>query len=154
MTHITCRLTAKNRDQLWNPTLCNRVWDTSNSVFGSCNEIFFIDFHQGLRGPYGKGLVGHCTSGHSLNPLLSLLRSSRDHSVDPGRCTRSGAVSYPQQLLPAPDINRYLACSKPAACCCRCRSTGQTDLQTDGHPTVTWTLIAYYVASANNYTKR
>jgi len=28
MTDITCRLTAKNRDQLRNPTLCNRVWAT------------------------------------------------------------------------------------------------------------------------------
>jgi len=28
MTHITCRLTAKYRDQLWNPTLGNRVWAT------------------------------------------------------------------------------------------------------------------------------
>jgi len=26
MTHVTCRLTAKNRDQLRNPTLGNRVW--------------------------------------------------------------------------------------------------------------------------------
>jgi len=26
MTHITCTLTAKNRDQLRNPTLGNRVW--------------------------------------------------------------------------------------------------------------------------------
>ena len=26
MTHITCRLTAKNEDQLLNPTLCYRVW--------------------------------------------------------------------------------------------------------------------------------
>jgi len=26
MTHITCRLTAKNRDQLRNPMLGNRVW--------------------------------------------------------------------------------------------------------------------------------
>ena len=26
MTYVTCRLTAKNRDQLWNPTLGNRVW--------------------------------------------------------------------------------------------------------------------------------
>jgi len=26
MTHITCRLTAKNQDQLQNPTLGNRVW--------------------------------------------------------------------------------------------------------------------------------
>ena len=28
MTHITCRLTAENRDQLRNPTLCYRVWAT------------------------------------------------------------------------------------------------------------------------------
>ena len=28
MTHVTCRLTAKNRDQLRNPTLRNRVWAT------------------------------------------------------------------------------------------------------------------------------
>jgi len=27
-SHITCRLTAKNRDQLRNPTLGNRVWAT------------------------------------------------------------------------------------------------------------------------------
>ena len=26
VTHVTCRLTAKNRDQLRNPTLGNRVW--------------------------------------------------------------------------------------------------------------------------------
>jgi len=28
MTHVTCRLTAKNRDQLRNPMLGNRVWAT------------------------------------------------------------------------------------------------------------------------------
>jgi len=28
MTHVTCRLTAKNRDQLRNPTLHNPVWAT------------------------------------------------------------------------------------------------------------------------------
>jgi len=28
ITHITCRLTAKNQDQLRNPTLGNRVWAT------------------------------------------------------------------------------------------------------------------------------
>ena len=28
MTHITCRLTTKNRDQLRNPTLGDRVWAT------------------------------------------------------------------------------------------------------------------------------
>ena len=33
MTHVTCRLTAKNRDQLRNPTLGNRVW-ASFTFFG------------------------------------------------------------------------------------------------------------------------
>jgi len=28
MTHVTCMLTAANRDQLRNPTLGNRVWAT------------------------------------------------------------------------------------------------------------------------------
>jgi len=28
MTHLTCKLTAKNWDQLWNPMLGNRVWAT------------------------------------------------------------------------------------------------------------------------------
>jgi len=28
MTHVTCRLIAKNWDQLWNPMLDNRVWAT------------------------------------------------------------------------------------------------------------------------------
>ena len=28
MTHVIPRLTAKNRDQLWNTTLGNRVWAT------------------------------------------------------------------------------------------------------------------------------
>jgi len=35
MTHVTCRLTAKNLDQLRNPTLSNRVWST----FAFFNEV-------------------------------------------------------------------------------------------------------------------
>jgi len=34
MTCVTCRLTAKNRDQLWNPTLGNRVWATFTFFMG------------------------------------------------------------------------------------------------------------------------
>ena len=33
MTQVTCRLTAKNRDQLRNPTLGNRVWATFTFAF-------------------------------------------------------------------------------------------------------------------------
>jgi len=43
MTHITCRLTAKNRDQLRNPTLGNWVWATFFiGVFAS--DSAFADF--------------------------------------------------------------------------------------------------------------
>jgi len=47
MTHVTCRLTAKNRDQLRNSTLGNRVWATFTfldlymniafNIFSSCS---------------------------------------------------------------------------------------------------------------------
>jgi len=37
MTHLTCRLTAKNRDQLRNPALVNRVWVTF------LQQLTFID---------------------------------------------------------------------------------------------------------------
>ena len=33
MTHVTCRPTAKNRDQLRNPTLGNRVWASFTFLF-------------------------------------------------------------------------------------------------------------------------
>ena len=53
MTHVTRRLTAKNRDQLRNPTLGNRVWATFtffNLIHGSFaprvhtrNSTFYLD---------------------------------------------------------------------------------------------------------------
>ena len=36
LTHVTCRLTAKHRDQLRNPTLGNLVWATF--TFFTCGE--------------------------------------------------------------------------------------------------------------------
>ena len=61
MIHVTCRLTAKNRDQLQNPTLGNRVWATvtftvlytwavcaQSSVYGGAH---FIAFAQGAWNP-------------------------------------------------------------------------------------------------------
>ena len=59
MTHVTCRLTDKNRDQLRNPTLGSRVWAaftlldgvmcTQNvpklcQVMVSCVAAFAVDF--------------------------------------------------------------------------------------------------------------
>jgi len=44
MTHVTCRLTANNRDQLRDPTLGNRVWATFTiydfyEIFSDCGEF-------------------------------------------------------------------------------------------------------------------
>ena len=44
---VTCRLTAKNRDQLRNPTLGNRVWATFLTVF-SVNKDLYIQLALGL----------------------------------------------------------------------------------------------------------
>jgi len=44
MTHITCRLTAKNRDQLQNPTLGNRVWATFTFFYQKGKAI--LDFNE------------------------------------------------------------------------------------------------------------
>ena len=41
MTHVTCRLIAKNRDQLRNPTLGNRVWATFTLTTNRTNHISF-----------------------------------------------------------------------------------------------------------------
>jgi len=46
--------------------------------FAVNNSNLFI---RGLREPYGKGLVGHCTSGHSLNPPLIIIYHPRSGVV-------------------------------------------------------------------------
>jgi len=51
MTHVTCRLTTKIRDQLRNPMLGNRVWAT------------FTFFSVGLA-------WFHCVTGLTLNNLI------------------------------------------------------------------------------------
>jgi len=40
MTHVTCRLTAKDRDQLRNPTLGNRVWASFTFFIGNVYCLF------------------------------------------------------------------------------------------------------------------
>jgi len=46
MTLVTCSLTAKNRDQLRNPTLGNRVWATFTFTFQTFADVHDTDFYQ------------------------------------------------------------------------------------------------------------
>ena len=81
-----------------------------------------------------------------MRTITSLRRCSSDHVIDAGRSASSCAGSY--QLISAARAQ--------AAASGRCRSiTGrrrdrQADRRTHGHPTVTWTLAAYYAANVNN----
>jgi len=60
MTHVSCRLTAKNRDQLRNPTLGSRVWATFTFLFHivsflshlwvfCCREITYYTVKKGVN---------------------------------------------------------------------------------------------------------
>jgi len=42
MTRVICRLTAKNRDQLRNPTLGNQVWATETITFFQLKTFFTV----------------------------------------------------------------------------------------------------------------
>jgi len=64
MTYVTCGLTAKNRDQLWNHTLCIRVWATLpffHIVSGAgcmkqCGVCFFLPWAHSSSKPAAAGL--------------------------------------------------------------------------------------------------
>jgi len=82
MTHVTCRLTAKNRDQLRNSTPGNRVWATF-TVF------------------YCMGIELHTASQDNQPPTSRLTRSesqprgSKQHSSAAGKVTEVLAARRP-----------------------------------------------------------
>jgi len=67
MTHVTCRLTAKNRDRLRNPTLGNRVWATFTFII--CTALVLC--------------MDHATWGARVNTdTLRLAQRLRRHGLD------------------------------------------------------------------------
>jgi len=61
MIDVTCRLTAKNRDQLRNPTLGNRVWATYWRLLFYYN-ILITDYGEGVRRLHWQGVCWNLTS--------------------------------------------------------------------------------------------
>jgi len=60
MTHATCRLTAKNRDQLRDPTLGNRVWATFTFFTTVCRPTLWpadAEVDADLGSPAGESAV-------------------------------------------------------------------------------------------------
>jgi len=58
MTHVTCRLTAKNRNQLLNPTLGNRVWAIFTFTFYLCFTNTQVSFSAFCLVLYGCPFYG------------------------------------------------------------------------------------------------
>jgi len=95
MAHVTCRLTAKNRDQLQDPTLGNRVWVTFTLPFTSRQilatpltfSILSTSSHasQGVPGPS----MPHCPSKSAP--------SRGDHSVQ--TVLRANPSPHPKRQL-------------------------------------------------------
>ena len=72
MTHVTCRLTAKNRDQLQNPMLGNRVWATFTFFTWACPDLPTVDFSTDSLGH--NAASGYCSIVLSLTrrPVMSV----------------------------------------------------------------------------------
>ena len=92
MTHVTCRLTAKNRDQLRNPTLGSRVW----AIFTFIMSNGVTGFNEACR-----GVVLVPRRAALLRDERQALRQRRagvprGHPPRPGTCRRTD----PQVVAP------------------------------------------------------
>jgi len=100
MTHATCRLTAKNRDQLRNRTLGNRVWATF--PFLRCGIVC-------VRGRSGVGLPVGVRGQRRLERDLLLRRSRRlQRLASVCRPTQTRLSTASCRRSPAPAENRPL----------------------------------------------
>jgi len=79
MTHVTCRLTAKNRDQLRNPTLGNRV---------RASFTFFI------LSSVVSGRAGLWHTEHDIETVELLKQNDAELYFLPARRYPSAATSY------------------------------------------------------------
>jgi len=66
MTHIICRLTAKNRDQLRNPTLCNRVRATF--IFYTNTHTYLLTYCDAAEKLISRDLMG--LEGYKLDDMV------------------------------------------------------------------------------------
>jgi len=69
MTHITCRLTTKNRYQLRNPTLGNRVWATF-TFFTRRLDTAYVE-QRLCNGPSVSNLSTYAAAGAQLHSVRS-----------------------------------------------------------------------------------
>ena len=131
MTHVTCRLTAKKRDQLRNPTLGNRVWATFFLIL-TILHLHYIRpaFLAAARGGGVPLVIPHLAfspwvrfwlTGFGVKPCvlysqISWLRASLDRAVNHlVRTCATHTRSYPYPLGGAKTTCNEIALLSPYA---------------------------------------
>ena len=93
MTHVTCRLTAKNRSQLRNPTLGSRVWAIFTFLLVTRTRLHFslasnepqLSWAAGV--PPAKSDRGHVATSAASDVTNSHLRDTNECPSPPPRLT-------------------------------------------------------------------
>ena len=99
MTHVTCRLTTKNRDQLRNPTLSSRVWASFTFftvVYVSCVWI-------NIASLFGRFVSIQSRHEMSQTVIPALSSGVTSNTPAPAQISKSNIAShFPFRSLPPP----------------------------------------------------
>jgi len=102
MTYVTCRLTAKNRDQLRNPTVGNRVNRVWATFFSVCRHVARLDDVTPAKWLF--------SSTSTYHPTDLLTARGVAHVVVHGT---TGSTSYEIRFHPSSDWRALEACCRP-----------------------------------------
>jgi len=101
MTHVTCRLTVKNRDQLRNPALGNRVRATFTFTYSLALVVLAAACPEGtyknFTAPGDQSTCLECPDPHQTSPegsaTLDLCRCAPGYQLAALHCTGDPAPS-------------------------------------------------------------
>jgi len=76
MTHVTCRLTVKNLDQLWSPTLSNPVWAAFTFYFFTLSPVNKHTSHSDKTRTFNGPFLGlpRWAGTRKVKPIWILLK--------------------------------------------------------------------------------